>query len=160
MWAVSQVWSVGCGPVGRKAQACLESGWSLQMHCAGSGGGGHVACQEMQRRPAGFLVLESCVLFAAGACRQFPVLFPTPNESSFRTLTCLLAQPQEGNGAACPSSPRLCLNSEHPKRGRSVEASLPCWSAQRTSGFLLDGSPQVCPGGSVWGSGFCGKLWW
>lgn len=31
---------------------------------------------------------------------EFLVLFPTPNESSFRTLTCLLAKPQEGNDAA------------------------------------------------------------
>lgn len=66
MWALSQVLSVGCGLVGRKAQACLESGWSLQMHCAGSGGGGHVGCQEMQRQPARFLVLEGCVLSAVG----------------------------------------------------------------------------------------------
>lgn len=63
---MSQVLSVGCGQIGRKVQALLESGWSLQMHCAGSGGGGHVACQEMQRRPTRFLVLEGCVLFAVG----------------------------------------------------------------------------------------------
>lgn len=31
---------------------------------------------------------------------EFLVLFPPPNESSFRTLTCLLAKPQEGNDAA------------------------------------------------------------
>lgn len=36
---MSQVLSVGCGLVGRKEQARSESGWSLQMHCAGCGGG-------------------------------------------------------------------------------------------------------------------------
>lgn len=51
---MSQVLSVGCGLVGRKEQARSESGWSLQMHCAGCGGGEHVACQETQRRPSGF----------------------------------------------------------------------------------------------------------
>lgn len=87
---MSQELSVGCGLVGRKAQARWESGWSLQMHCAGSGGGGHVACQETQRRPVGFGLgrLRALHSWATG---EFPVLFPTPNENSFRTLTCLLA---------------------------------------------------------------------
>lgn len=75
MWALSQVLSVGCGLVGRKAQACLESGWSLKMHCAGSGGGGHVGCQETQRRPARFLVLEGCVLSAVGLQASSPCCF-------------------------------------------------------------------------------------
>lgn len=87
---MSQVLSVGCGLVGRKEQARWESGWSLQMRCAGCGGGGHVACQETQRRPSGFGFgrLRALHSWATG---EFPVLFPTPNESSFRTLTRLLA---------------------------------------------------------------------
>lgn len=36
------------------------------------------------------------------------MLFPTPNESSFRSLTCLLAKPQEGNDAALAS----CLETD------------------------------------------------
>lgn len=68
---------------------------------------------------SGFRRLRALCSWATG---EFPVLFPPPNESSFRTLTCLLAWPQEGNDAACSSSPRLCLDSEHQKRGRSGEA--------------------------------------
>lgn len=64
---MSQVFSVGCGLVGRKAQACLESSLSLQMHCAGSGGGGHAGgLSGNAKAAAGFLVLEGCVLFAVG----------------------------------------------------------------------------------------------
>lgn len=123
MWALSQALSVGRGLAGRKAQARPESSWSPQMHCAGPGGGRHVVCQETQRRPARFGLgrLRALHSWATG---EFPALFPTPNESSFRTLTCLLAWPQEGNDAACPESPRLCLNSEHQKRGTSLEAPI------------------------------------
>lgn len=87
---MSQVLSVRCGLVGRKEQARSESGWSLQMHCAGCGGGEHVACQETPRRLSGFGFGRLCALHG-WATGEFPVLFPTPNESSFRTLTCLLA---------------------------------------------------------------------
>lgn len=110
--------SAGCGQVGRKAQACLESGWSLA----------HTLCWLWRRwacglsgnakaaEAPGFRRLRALHSRATG---EFLVLFPTPNESSFRTLTCLLAWPQEGNDAACFSSPRLRLNSEHQKRGHS-----------------------------------------
>lgn len=84
--------SVKCGMwTGRKeGEARSESGRSLQMHCAGCGGGEHVACQETQRRPSGFGSgrLRALHSWATG---KFPGLFPTSNESSFRTLTCLLA---------------------------------------------------------------------
>lgn len=112
MWALSQALSVGRGLAGRKAQARPESSWSPQMHCAGPGGGRHVVCQETQRRPARFGLgrLRALHSWATG---EFPALFPTPNESSFRTLTCLLAWPQEGNDAACPESALI----QNTKRG-------------------------------------------
>lgn len=46
---------------------------------------------------------------------DFPV-FPTPNESSFRTLTCLLALPQEGNDTLAPHLPG-CALIQNTKRG-------------------------------------------
>lgn len=69
------------------------------MRPVGSGGGGHGVCEETERLQTRLLALEGCVLFPVGLKESFLVLFPTPNESSFRTLTCLLAKAQEGNDA-------------------------------------------------------------
>lgn len=74
------------------------------MNCAaGSGEVGMWPVRKCKGCRRQFLVLEGCVLFALAKV-EFLGLFPTPNESSFRTLTltltCLLAEPQEGNEAA------------------------------------------------------------
>lgn len=100
---------------------------------------------------SGFRRLRALCSWATG---EFPVLFPPPNESSFRTLTCLLAWPQEGNDAACSSSPRLCLDLEHQKRGRSGEVrdSGFCWMDTHMS------APVAVSGAK--GREFYVKLWW
>lgn len=54
---------------------------------------GHIKASD---EVTGFRRLRALPSWAKG---EFLVLFPTPNESSFRTLTCLRAEPQEGNDA-------------------------------------------------------------
>lgn len=120
---MSQVLSVGCGLGGRKAQARSERGWSLQMNCAGSGGGGLVACQETQRRPEGFGFWKVCVLFTVGlqasSLWRFLLLMRVPSG----LLRVSWPGPRkEMMQLASSTSLRLGLNSEHQKRGTSAEA--------------------------------------
>lgn len=103
MWVLSQVLCVRFGLTERKMLARFESrlepanalcwlrwrwAWGLRRHIKAS--------DEV----TGFRRLRALPSWAKG---EFLVLFPTPNESSFRTLTCLLAKPQEGNDAVLAS---------------------------------------------------------
>lgn len=152
MWALSQVLSVGCGLVGRKAQACLESGWSLRMHCAGSGGGGHVGCQETQRRPARFLVLEGCVLSAVGLQASSLCCFLLLMRVPSGLLRVSWPGPRKEMMQLAPHLPG-CALIRNTKREDVLERPPFVWKHTPRLRVLLDGHPHVCPGGSVWGQG-------
>lgn len=76
-------------------------------------------------------------------------LFPTPNEISFRTLTCLLAKAQEGNDAAlAPCLPGRSFIQNATKKGHSHGGSLSCGrvvTVKTSFWFLLDEYPHICP---------------
>lgn len=113
---LSQVVRVGFGWMERKMLACFESvlepadalcwlwwrwAWGLL---------GKVKASD---EVAGFRRFRALPSWAKWELLE---LFPTPNESSFRTLTCLLAKPQEGNDAAlAPCLPGRSFTQEHRK---------------------------------------------
>lgn len=86
-----RVWTDGKEDAGWLRECCVPG--------AGSGGVGVGSVRNRQgfRQATGFRRLRA---LPTGAKSEFLALFPTPNESSFRTLTCLLDKPQEGSDAA------------------------------------------------------------
>lgn len=83
----------GASSLGARLEPADELCWLWWRWACGLSGNAKAA--------GGVWFLEGLRAFHSWATGEFPVAFPTPNESSFRTLTCLLAWPQEGNDAAC-----------------------------------------------------------
>lgn len=140
MWVLSQVVHVGFALIERKTLAFFESVlepanalcwlwwrwvWGLW--------GNIKASDEV----TGFRSLRALPSWAKW---EFLVLFPTPNEISFRTLTCLLAKPQEGNDAAlAPGFPGRSFI-QIPQR-KDIRTEAPCrveefWLYKPASGFF------------------------
>lgn len=154
MWVWSQLLRARLGWIERKMLACFASAlepvaascwlwwrwaWGLRGNRRASG------------EVTGFRRLRALPSWAKG---EFLVLFPTPNESSFRTLTCLLAKAQEGNDAVlAPGLPGWSFIQTSQRK--DIQTEVPCrveefWLYKPASGCFWMNTHVCVPMWYVW----------